>query len=204
MKQQKINASLLIFCLFLGLSSFSSAQAQKDTLKIQIESFVNELNGQYEKEYLNIANRDLGGIDDTEYEYREEFMLEAKEKKEDQLGSRKRFRYFFKIYKYQNLKDRQYALQYWLDNFIENETLRPGRDKRSLRYATPTIILINPTNIVVCNFDCRYYDYDEFDVWKDRLLNHFETNETMVIEVLCDGPVEWTKRAPDPKTRGLF
>ena len=192
-----------IFSLVLAVLSFSSF-AQTDTLRNQISSFESSLSAQFDKEYLNITKRNLGSIDETEYEWREQFMLEAKEKTEDNLGSKRKHKYYFEIYKYATIKDRQYALKFWLDNFIEGETLRPSRDKRTLRYATPSIILINPTSIVICNYDCRYYNYEDFDVWKDRLLKYFETSETMVIEVLCDGPVEWTKRAPDPKIRGLF
>lgn len=190
----------LVAWLFFYLPLF----AQADTLKDQIQAFENSLSAKFKKEYLNIAKRDLGGIDQTSFEWREQFLLEAKEKAEDNLGSNRRFKYYIDIYKYATETDRQYALKYWLEDFIEGEELRPGRDKRSLRYATPTLILINPTNIIICNYDCRYYSYEDFDVWKDRLLEHFETSETMVIEVLCDGPVEWTKRAPNPKNRGLF
>lgn len=77
---------------------------------------------------------------------------------------------------------------------------------RSLRYAVPTIILINPQSIVVCSFDCKYYTEEHFEHWKEVVWNNFAADEdrSMMIEILCDGPVEWTENAPDPKVRGLF
>jgi hypothetical protein len=200
----KKNSLFYLVVISFWLLSFLPAFAQADSLKGQVQAFENSLSAKFEKEYLNIAKRDLGAIDETEFEWREQFLLEAKEKAEDNLGSNRRFKYYINVYKYATVTDRQYALKFWLENFIEGEELRAGRDKRTLRYATPTLILINPTHIIICNYDCRYFSYEDFDLWKDRLLEHFETSETMVIEVQCDGPVEWTKRAPDPKTRGLF
>jgi hypothetical protein len=207
MEFMKIKLPLNLWLLIAILASsktWAQAPSHQDSLTKQIAQFENSLANNFKKEFLNIAQRDLGGISETDYAWKEAFLMEAKDKKEDNLGSRKRFKYYFTIYGYQTVKDRQYALKYWLDNFIERETLRPGRDKRTLRYATPAIILINPKSIVVCNYDCRYYFYDDFDQWKERLLEQFESDQTMVIEVLCDGPVKWTKRAPDPKSRGLF
>lgn len=195
----------IITLLMLAFLSFGNLGAQSgDSLKTKIQAFIAAVDSSHEKKYLNIDKRDLGGIDETEYEWVERFMLKSFREFEDNLGYERERKIYFSVYNYYEPIDRKYALKYWLENFIEDETLRPGRKIRELRYATPTIILINESSIAVANFDCRYYKEDNFEFWKDLMLKHLGNDETMVIEILCDGPVEWTENAPDPRTRGLF
>ena len=181
-----------------------SLSAQSDTLKQQIASFKADLKESHEIKTLNLDKRKLGAIDETEFDWRTEFRLDSREKIENNLGYKTDRKIYFNIFEYASELDRQYALKFWMENFIEGKSIRPARQVRSYEYAIPTIILINPTNIVVANYECKYYEYDNFKFWKNKMLEHFGTNETIVIEIECDGPLEWTKNSPDPKNRGLF
>ena len=183
----------------------SQVQAQHEELKQKVEALKNDHSEQYELKFLNISEPDLGIIDETFPSWKDKFMLKSKEKRENNLGNRSYEKFYFNVYAYGSLKDRQYALKDWMENFLEGESIRPGRNMRSYDYATPTIILINDTEIIVANYKCSDYTEYNFEYWKDTLLKYFEQENTMVIEVLCDGPLEWTKNAPDPReTRGLF
>jgi len=46
---------------------------------------------------------------------------------------------------------------------------------------------------------CYATDIDEFRQWRSDMLGVFGGPNSMVIEIGCDGPIEWTKNAPDPK-----
>lgn len=192
-----------LFSLFTIFTSLL-AHGQEAELKQKIEAMKSDYSDQYEMKYLNIKSPDLGYIDNTSYGWKDQFMLKSKERVENNIGNKGYQKFYVSVYYYETLTDRQYALSDWMKDFIEGERLRPGRPVRSLTYATPTIVLINDQSIITLNYDCSDYTEDNFDQWKDDLLAYFGKDNTMVVEVLCDGPVEWTKNAPDPKTRGLF
>lgn len=202
----RLNISLLIACLFFSLNSFAqNSKNLSDSLKSQISLFVSDHLDSYEKDYLNIPQRELGGLEDEVFMWSDKFRLESKEEFENTLGYTTERKFYFNFYFYETETDRQYALKNWMENFIEGKSIRAGRPVRTYQYATPTIILINKQNIVVCNYECKYFDEDNYDYWKKTLMNYFgDRRETMMIEISCDGPLEWTKNAPDPKVRGLF
>ena len=190
----------------VGVVTFSfPIYGQVEELKQKVESFKTEHSEQYELKFLNIADRDLGAIDDTYPAWKDKFMLKGKEKTENNLGSKSYAKFYFSIYAYESLKDRQYALKDWMEKFLEGESIRPGRDMRTYDYATPTLILINDTEIIILNYKCSDFNEENFEEWQDKLLKYFGADNTMLIEVLCGGPLKWTKNAPDPReTRGLF
>lgn len=177
------------------------AFAQNAEMKQKLEAFKTDQNEKYDMKYLNIADRDLGAIDDTDPSWKDQFLLKSKERMENNIGNKSYFKFYFSIYGYEDNDDRQYALSDWLKNFMEGEAVRPGRDMRTYEDAKPTIILINDTEIIVCNYDCSNYTEENFKDWKNQLLQYFGEDNTMVIEVLCDGPLQWTKNAPDPKSK---
>ncbi len=198
---------ILILICFLSLVKESHSQdtSSGDSLKIAIQNFIDSHQGDYEKKYLNIRKREIGGLENEPFAWKEFFMLESKEEFENNLGYETEREFYFLFYHYETETDRQYALKYWMEDFIEGEKIRPSRPVRSYDYAIPTIILINPQNIIICNYACKYYDEDNYESWKDSLVEHFgDKQETMVIEIECDGPLKWTLNAPDPKVRGLF
>jgi len=201
-----LRLSLLIISISLSFSSYSqNAEALSDSLKSQISLFISEHASSHEKDYLNIPSREIGGLEDEIFMWSDKFRLESKEEFKNNLGYTTERKIYFNFYFYETELDRQYALKNWMDNFIEGKSIRASRPVRSYDYATPTIILINKQSIIFCNYDCKYYDEDNYDYWKKTLMKYFgDRRETMMIEIACDGPMEWTKNAPDPKVRGLF
>jgi hypothetical protein len=194
----KVNFTL---SLFFAVLSSSCLQAQSEELKQKLSAFADDHAEAYEKKYLNIADREIGSIDETGYDWKDKFMLKSKEKAMNSLGNESRQKFYFAFYSYETLEDRQYGLKDWMGNFIEGKSLRPGRKVRTYEYATPTIILINDTEIMICNYKCSDFSEDNFKYWKKTMLTYFGEENTMVIELECDGPLEWTKNAPDPKSR---
>ncbi len=203
-----MNLRISLFVLAICASFFSRGQKTEelsDSLKSQIKLFLNEHADSHEKDYLNIPKREIGGLEDEIFMWSDKFRLESKEEFENKLGYTTERKIYFNFYFYETELDRQYALKNWMDNFIEGKTIRAARPVRTYQYATPTIILINKQNIIFCNYDCKYYDDENYDYWKKTLMQYFgDRRETMMIEIACDGPLEWTKNAPDPKVRGLF
>lgn len=208
MSKISLNLSSLLFLLTSFTLQAQDAEKRDEKgadFKAEIEQFVAELSSDYEKKTLNLRKREIGSLENEPFAWKEYFMLESKEEFENNLGYTTEREYFFLFYHYATVEDRQYALKYWLEDFIEGEQVRPGRPVRTYDYAIPTLILINPTNIIILNYECKYYDEYDFDDWKDQMIETFgDRAETMVIEIECGGPLKWSLNAPDPKVRGLF
>lgn len=193
-------AIFMVFSLFF--INILSVEAQEDAeFRQKIAAFAQDQADKYEKRTLNLADRNLGAIDNLESKWKEEFQLRSLEKEENNLGYSKKFKFYFSFYAYETKTDRQYTLKDWMEDFIEGQAIRAGRDMRTYQYATPTIILINDTQIITCNYKCSDFTEENFKQWKKKLLTYFGNDDTMVIEILCDGPLEWTKNAPDPRNR---
>jgi len=201
-----LRTSLLVLSLLFSLAGVSqNTKALSDSLKSKISLFVSDYASTHEKDYLNIPKRDLGGLEDEVFMWSDKFRLESKEEFKNTLGYTTERKTYFNFYFYESETDRQYALKNWMDSFIEGKSIRAARPVRTFKYATPTIILINKQSIIICNYECKYFDEDDFDNWKKSVMKYFgDRRETMMIEIQCDGPLEWTKNAPDPKVRGLF
>lgn len=197
----KILSTILFLCLSLK-PQFGFSQTEE--LKQKLSAFASDHEADYEKKYLNIADRELGSIDETDYQWKEKFMLKSNEKKESDLGRKSYHKFYFSFYAYETDEDRQYALKEWMGNFIEGQSIRAGRDKKKYEYATPTIILINKKEIMICNYNCSIYSEENFKYWRKTLLKYFQTDDTMVVEIGCEGPLEWTKNPPDPKNRKVM
>lgn len=201
----------VFFTIFIALALLSpglNAQGVDSSaiqLRGQIEAFLSARAADYEKSYLNIREREIGGLENEPFAWREVFMLESKEEFENNLGYTTERKFYFNIYHYETELDRKYALKYWMEDFIEGKSIRPSRTVRSHPYYKPTLILINPQNIIICNYDCKYYEEENFEEWKDLLMESFgDKKTTMMIEIECEGPLNWTINAPDPKIRDLF
>lgn len=193
------------FLLWSFLLLFSAvAFGQSSEMKQKIEAFHSDHSSAYSMKYLNIDKRELGSIYEQEVEWKDEFMLKSKEKEVNNLGNKSYAKFYISIFGFETEEDRQYSLKYWLENFIEGKSVRPGRVVRSYDYAVPTIILINQMSIITVSYDCSDYSDENFEFWKKEVLTYFGEENSMMIEILCDGPMEWTLNAPDPKTRDLF
>lgn len=197
----KIASTLLGFILLVAPQI---ANAQTEELKQKLTAFASDHEADYDKKHLNIADRELGSIDETEYEWNDKFMLKSKEKKSSDLGRDSYHKFYFSFYAYSSFEDRQYALKDWMENFIEGNSIRAGKEMKKYEYATPTIILINKTEIMICNYNCSIYSEENFKYWRKTLLKYFETDDTMVIEIGCEGPLKWTKNVPDKKNRKVM
>ncbi len=197
--------SLLFLSIFIQPLKIQAQDASGEELKSKIEQFLANHAEDHKKKELNLKMREVGGLENEPFAWKKFFRLETLEEFENTLGYTTEREYYFLFYHYENVTDRQYALKYWMEDFIEGETIRPGRPKRTYDYAKPTIILINPTNIIVLNYECKYFDEYDFEDWRDKMLEYFgDKKETMIIELQCKGPLEWTLNAPDPKIRDLF
>ena len=193
--------SLFPILLFFHLFNPVISNGQTEELKQKLTAFVADHDANYEKKYLNIADREIGSIDETSYSWKDEFMLKSRGKAENNLGNNSYQKFYFSFYAYETVTDRQYALKDWMANFIEGKSIRAGRPMRKYEYATPTLILINDKEIMVCNYKCSDFSEDNFKYWRKTLLKYFGEDNTMVIEIECNGPLEWTKNAPDPRNR---
>lgn len=186
---------------FLMLAIGFQTMAQSEELKQKLAAFAEDHSESYEKKYLNIAERKLGSIDEIDFDWKDKFMLKSKEKALNSLGNKSRQKFYFAFYYFETLEDRQYGLKDWMGNFIEGKSIRAGRMVRTYEYATPTIILINDNEIMVCNYKCSSYSDENFKYWKKAMLKYFGNDNTIVVEIECDGPLNWTKNAPDPKNK---
>lgn len=188
---------LSLFALLTSISMFG----QYEELAQKCTAFVDDHSEKFEKRHLNITNPPIGNIDETDYEFSERFMLRSLEKEMNNLENERYSEYWVNIYGYNDEEDRDWALKEWFGEFIDGQSIRPGRDKRKYDYAQPTIVVINETSIAVLSFECPWYTRENFQNWRDKMLSYFGDANSVVIEVGCEGPLEWTKNPPDPRDR---
>lgn len=188
----------LISSFLLALSS-NSAKAQNEEFKQLINAFVEAKSADFEKKDLNVTEPDLGQLPNTNHIYRSFFVLRASEKSVNNIGNRSKLKLNCSFYAYENAEEKDYALSYWFKNFMEGQRITVGRTVRTYKNAQPTIIVINATNICIMSFDCKNYDLDLFRDLKKDMLTYFGDDDSMVIEIRCEGPLDWTKNPPDPK-----
>lgn len=185
--------------LFVLLSVLSFGQHEE--LNQRLDAFIADHAEDYEYDDLNLSRREIGDIDETEHNFSKEFLLKSNERSESELGRNQYERIYINAYGYYNESERDFAVKFWLRNFIEGNSVRPGRDMRSYEYATPTVIIINEDHIVVLNYDCAWDSYEYFDKWREKMNSYFADANSVIIEIRCDGPLEWTKNPPDRSDR---
>lgn len=173
--------------------------AQHEELKQHIAAFVEAKAANYEKKTLNVSEPKLGELPNTNFEFHDFFVLRANEKSVNSLGNTKKMKLNCSFYAYESQEECDYALSFWFKNFIGGQRLTPGRPLRTFKDAQPTVIVINPTNICIISFDCYSYDLDLYRELRKDMLSFFGNDQSMVIEIKCDGPLDWTKNSPDAK-----
>ena len=72
-------------------------------------------------------------------------------------------------------------------------------EPQAAKETAAAIIIIEKNYISILTMSCYATDIDEFRQWRSDMLGVFGGPNSMVIEIGCDGPIEWTKNAPDPK-----
>ena len=201
MTQLHIHLKTKLFLpLLLVLLGFNTKTiAQHEELKQKITAFVESKANEYDKKYLNEKEPEYGDLKSTNFEFHDFFMLKAKEKTVNSIGNNSKLKLDFSFYGYENLEERNYALSFWFKNFMEAKRITPGRQVRTYKGAWPTIVIINEKDICILSYTCIDDDPDLFRAWRKEMLTFFGDAESMVIEVSCDGPLDWTKNPPDPK-----
>ncbi len=194
-----MKSSIQIILFLIPLFGFS----QNEEFIQNINSFVAEADSAFVKKELNIANPDLGVIYEQDHDWTKSFLLKAKSKKLNNIGNTAYGKYYFSFYTYPDVTERDYAVKFWLADFIEGEAIRPGREMRTYPDAKPTIVIINETSIAILTYSCKWEDEygDELKAWRKTMLTWFGSPASVVIEVGCNGPLKWSKNPPDAKDR---
>jgi len=187
----------VLFCLI-----FKTASAQSADLLQRIKGFQAEQSSEYNVKLLNLSGENLGALEQEEADYRLHFKLESKAKSEDKLGRSTKLAVHVQVFEFESIDDLNWAMKRWLPDFIDHNAVRPGRDTKSVPNADPSVVVIEGSSIVVLTLSCTQFDLDRFRIWRNQLLTYFGGASSVVVEIQgCEGPLMWTKNAPDPKDR---
>ncbi len=189
--------------LTLGLVFFSCiSYAQPEEGKQRLAAFNEKMADRYEEKYLNLKARDIGQLAETEFADYAFYQLRGTDKVPNAFGKLHRHKLYVHHYAYESEYLLENALRFWFDNFVRNEQIRPGRTLRALDGATPLYIIIYGTNIVILDVDCNGYTEE---LWKQLTADAraiFDPNkEAIIMELFCDGPLEWRQNAPNFRKR---
>lgn len=187
--------------LFITLS-FLQIQAQSlGEVQAKMDSFQAWASEKYEVKEMNIAEPVWGALNNSDPDYHLYFQFKSREKTEDNLGRKGYAKMDVAFYYYNDEEDATYALDAWLKEFMEGKTVRIGRPVRTYEYAKPTIVLMDEKYIAILQMKCSDYFQEDFDEWVRSMEKQLGDFSTMTIELLCEGPLNWTKNAPDPKAK---
>lgn len=173
--------------------------AQTEELKQRTALFLQEQSAKYKVKELNGSEPDYGVLGETQYVFHQYYQLKQIEKEVNDLGNSVRPKYDLSTFAYEDEQELKYALKFWFKEFIGNKRITPGRDYRTVDHVEPAIIIIDGTSISILTLSCYATDIDEFRDWRSAMLGVFGSPNAMVVEIGCNGPIEWTKNAPDPK-----
>ncbi|MCH8546491.1 MAG: hypothetical protein LAT54_07135 [Cryomorphaceae bacterium] len=202
------NVSHLYFSVIFAITALFSPiflQAQQDKVtRVQqdVAAFVADYESDYDLKRLNLRPRDVGSIFETEHEFEDFFMLRSTDKVPNKIGQKKKLKLYVHAFSYENPYVLENALRFWFDNFVGGEQIRPGRKLRGYDNARPMYVVIRTNDVIIFDIDCLAYDED---VWKNltkQIKTHFDPNkEATIIEIFCDGPLEWRQNPPDFRKR---
>lgn len=173
--------------------------AQTEELKQRTTLFLQEQSSKYKVKELNGSEPDYGVLGETQYVFHQYYQLKQIEKEVNELGNSVRPKYDLSTFAYEDEEELKYALKFWFKEFIGNKRITPGRDYRTVDHVEPAIVIIDGTSISILTLSCYATDIDEFRDWRSAMLGVFGSPNAMVVEIGCNGPIEWTKNAPDPK-----
>ncbi len=173
---------------------------QSDEWKQSLSSFVEwASNAGFEEKALNVTEPKWGSLNNSNPDFQRYIQFKSKEKREDNLERTAYFKWHLALYAFDETDDYLYARKDWLNDFLENKTLRPGKDFRVYEYGKPGLVLFTENAFVIFQMECSQYFEEEFRTWTKAILKHFADENTSVIEIGCNGPLKWIKNAPDPK-----
>jgi hypothetical protein len=187
--------------ILLSIASIS-IWGQSNDLQQRIHGFQTDLKEGYVVKTLNLNGENLGALEAEETATRTHFKMEAREKSEDNLGRSIKRSVHVQVFSFESLDDLNWAMKRWLPDFIDHSAVRPGRDVKNVPNVDPSVVVIDGTSIAVLTQSCNQFDLESFRDWRQRMLTYFGSAAAVVIEVQgCEGPLMWTKNAPDPKDR---
>jgi hypothetical protein len=187
--------------ILLSIASIS-IWGQSNDLQQRIHGFQTDLKEGYVVKTLNLNGENLGALEAEETATRTHFKMEAREKSEDNLGRSIKRSVHVHVFSFESLDDLNWAMKRWLPDFIDHSAVRPGRDVKNVPNVDPSVVVIDGTSIAVLTQSCSQFDLESFRDWRQSMLTYFGSASAVVIEVQgCEGPLMWTKNAPDPKDR---
>jgi hypothetical protein len=179
--------------ILLSIASIS-IWGQSNDLQQRIHGFQTDLKEGYVVKTLNLNGENLGALEAEETATRTHFKMEAREKSEDNLGRSIKRSVHVHVFSFESLDDLNWAMKRWLPDFIDHSAVRPGRDVKNVPNVDPSVVVIDGTSIAVLTQSCSQFDLESFRDWRQRMLTYFGSAG-------CEGPLMWTKNAPDPKDR---
>lgn len=190
-------ATLLFFIAFQPVI-FCQEINVENTVSYYLES----VESIYDVKRLNLKPRDIGSIFETEHVYTDFFQLRSIDKVPNSLIQNKRLKIYMHVFSYESEYLLENALRFWFDNFVAGEQIRPGRMLRGYDNARPMYVIINGVDVFMADIDCKSYDEDGWKKLTKSLRNHFDPNRSaIIIEVMCNGPLEWKQNPPNFRKR---
>lgn len=175
---------------------------QNDDLRQRIKAFKNDLSTDYKIKSYNVGGERLGSIQYEESVFSTKFKLEKIEKQRDNLNRNVRFDIYMNIFEFADKDELNWIMKRWLKNFIDGSQIRPGRDSRTVPHANPSVIIIEGNSVFILNQPCTQFEAIEYRGWRSKMLTYFGSPSSVIIEIGgCEGPLNWTKNAPDPRDR---
>jgi len=185
--------------IYLALIAPLISVAQTEELGQRTELFLAEQGSKFKIKELGGSEPNYGVLDQTNFIEHQYYQLKQIDKEVNELGNNVRPKYDLSTFAYENEEELKYALKFWFKEFIGNKRITPGRDYRTVDHIQPGIIVIDKNYIAILTLSCYATDINEFREWRSNMLGVFGSPNAMIIELGCDGPIEWTKNAPDPK-----
>lgn len=173
--------------------------AQTEELKQRTSLFLQEQSEAFKIKELNGSEPDYGILKETQFIFHQYYQLKQIDKEINELGNSVRPKYDLSTFAYEDEEELKYALKFWFKEFIGNKPITPGRDYRKVDHVKPTLIIIERNTITILTLSCYSTDIQEFRNWRSSMLAVFGSPNSMVVEIGCNGPIEWTKNSPDPK-----
>lgn len=185
----------------LALITISTLQlsGQVEELNQRTQLFISEVGDRYKVKSINGNEPEYGVLPETEFIQHQYYQLKQIKKELNELGNKVRPTYHLSTFAYENDEELLYALKFWFKSFIGDKRITPGRDYRRVDHVVPAIIIIEKNYITILTMSCYATDIEEFRQWRSDMLGVFGGPNSMVVEIGCEGPIEWTKNAPDPK-----
>ena len=184
--------------IFLIVSTPILLHSQIEELKQRTSLFLQEQSEAFKIKELNGSEPDYGILNETQFIFHQYYQLKQIDKEINELGNSVRPKYDLSTFAYEDEEELKYALKFWFKEFIGNKRITPGRDYRKVDHVKPTLIIIERNTITILTLSCYATDIQEFRNWRSSMLAVFGSPNSILVEIGCNGPIEWTKNSPDP------